>query len=132
MASHAEYDIEHLGVDASLTKDFCSNSIEWMRATLEIASIQDVTVVKSDATQFDFDRCSPIALALLDVDLYQPIYDILPKLYKRLSSGGVIIVDDCAHSPKWEGALVAYRQFMKETGKPENIVCGKLGIIRKP
>jgi predicted O-methyltransferase YrrM len=103
-----------------------------MRATLRVSGIDNVRVIKCDATEFNFDECGEISFALLDVDLYQPIADILPKLYSRLAPGGIIVVDDCAPSPKWEGALIAYREFVGVLGADSEILCGKLGIIRRP
>ena len=94
--SHSDYDIDILGKDPSLRGYFQNNSDAWMRATLRVSNIRNVEVVKTDATIFDFDRCGAIAFALLDVDLYSPIIDIFPKLYERLSPGGVIVCDDCA------------------------------------
>lgn len=74
----------------------------------------------------------PIAFALLDVDLYKPIDDILPKLYAQLSDGGLIVVDDCVPGhPYWEGAYLAYRDFASKIGAPEEIVSDKFGLVCK-
>jgi O-methyltransferase len=127
---HSNYDIEKLGMDGSLVEHFTQNDPSWLKASLKLANIDCVDIVPGDATKFDFRRCGPISFALLDVDLFQPIYDILPKLYKEMSPGGIIVVDDCAPSKKWEGALHAYRKFMADMQMPEQIVCHKLGIVR--
>jgi O-methyltransferase len=129
-ANHANHDIEKLGMDRSLAKHITQNDPRWLKASLKVARIDSVEIVPVDATKFDFSKCGPISFALLDVDLFQPIYDILPKLYKEMSPGGIIVVDDCAPSRKWEGALHAYRKFMAEMQIPEQIVCHKLGIVR--
>ena len=90
-----------------------------------------VEIVKGDATKFDFDSIPKIAFALLDVDLYEPIANILPKLYDKLAPGGIVVVDDCEPGDKWEGALVAYKEYMASRGQEPNIVSGKLGLVRK-
>lgn len=129
--TQATHDIVKLGKDPELKNYFRSNDISWLRASLADSGIDNFQIFKGDASVFDYSRCGPIALALLDVDLYLPIYSILPQLYKNLSPGGLIIVDDCAPSTKWEGALLAYQKFTDENGIEQNIVCGKLGIIRR-
>lgn len=131
--SQANYDVETLGKNPKLRKSFKNNDQSWMLASLSASDIQDVDVIRGDATQFDYKKCGPIAFALLDVDIYQPIKDILPKLYNQLSDGGIIVVDDCIPDhPYWEGALIAYREFVSEINAPEEIVSGKFGLVRKP
>lgn len=129
--SHAEHDIKILGKNPDLKKAFRRNSIEWFHATMRVDRVSGVDAIKGDATLFDFDTIPRIAFALLDVDLYKPISDILPKLYDRLLPGGVIIVDDCEPGDKWEGALLAYKEFMAARGEVPEIVSGKLGLVRK-
>ncbi len=129
--SHAQHDIDLLGKDSSLKNDFKNNDESWMQASLRAGNVKNYVVHKCDATEFDYKICSPIAIALLDVDLYQPIYSILPKLYENLSPGGLIVVDDCAPSTKWEGALIAYQKFTSEMGIKQQIVNGKLGLIQR-
>ena len=129
--SHANHDIVQLGKDKTLKKYFNKNDVSWLQASLKDSNINDFEIIKGDASIFDYSRCAPIAFALLDVDLFIPIYTVLPMLYENLSPGGLIIVDDCAPSPMWEGALLAYQKFTQEVGIEPEIVCGKLGVIRK-
>lgn len=129
--SHAEHDIRVLGKNPDLKKAFRRNSVEWLRATLRVGRVSGVEIVKGDATKFDFDSIPKIAFALLDVDLYEPIANILPKLYDKLAPGGIVVVDDCEPGDKWEGALVAYKEYMASRGQEPNIVSGKLGLVRK-
>jgi hypothetical protein len=65
---------------------------------------------------------------LLDVDLYIPIRDSLPKIYAAMSPGGVLIVDDCQPNELWDGAIQAYEEFIKEKGIPQEIAFDKLGM----
>lgn len=129
---HANYDIDQLERDPDLKGDFSENSESWFHATLRANEVSGVEVVKGDASLFDFSKISPIAFSLLDVDLYKPISMILPGLYAALSPGGVIVVDDCCPNPKWEGAFIAYKEFMMARGEAPEVAAGKLGIIRKP
>lgn len=130
--SQASYDIETLGKEPSLRKFFKNNDESWMKSSLVASGIQNVEVIKTDATKYDFQKCGTIAFALLDVDLYQPIKDILPRLYEQLGEGGVIVVDDCVPDhPYWGGAYLAYKEFMEDINVPEEIVTRKLGLVRK-
>ena len=79
----------------------------------------------------DFSGIGPIAFALLDVDLYLPMAAILPKLYRAMSPGGLILVDDCMPHAYWDGALVAYNEFVAQQGLNPRIEHDKIGVIRK-
>jgi hypothetical protein len=59
--------------------------------------------------------CAPdkIALLRLDTDWYESTYHELLHLFPRITSGGVLIVDDYGH---WEGARRAVDQYFVETG----------------
>jgi hypothetical protein len=52
-----------------------------------------------------------IALLRLDTDWYESTYHELTHLYPRLSSQGVLIIDDYGH---WEGARRAVNQYWDE------------------
>ena len=52
-----------------------------------------------------------IALLRLDTDWYESTYHELLHLYPRLSSGGVLIIDDYGH---WKGAKRAVDQYIEE------------------
>jgi hypothetical protein len=110
-----------------------SNSKEWYSKTLIAHGINDATVYKSDAKEFDYSVIGELAFCLFDVDLFKPTEAVLPILYELLVPGGVIIVDDCqAESSIYDGAGEAYRLFCSKKGFKEEIVFDKLGIIRKP
>lgn len=111
---------------------FRNNSKKWFERTLLDAGHESVTVFQKDVSEFDFQLVSPVSFALLDVDLYKPIEVCLPRLYKALSLGGIIIVDDCDPTdPNYDGAYYAYIEFMASNQLPVCIVGRKLGIIRK-
>ncbi len=110
-----------------------SNKKEWYSKTLIANGIDNAKIYQSDAKEFDYSIIGPLAFCLFDVDLYKPTEHILPLIYEILVPGGIIIVDDC--SPElsiYDGAGEAYRNFCAKMGFKEEIVNGKLGIIKKP
>jgi hypothetical protein len=110
-----------------------SNSKAWFSKTLKAHGIKDAKIYECDAKLFDYDALPSVAFCLFDVDLYLPTKNVLPKLYSKLSPGGVIVVDDCsALESIYDGAGQAYREFCGEMGLKEEVVFTKLGIIRKP
>jgi len=52
-----------------------------------------------------------IALLRLDTDWYESTRHELIHLYPRLSTGGILIIDDYGH---WEGARKAVDEYIKE------------------
>ena len=56
-----------------------------------------------------------IAILRLDTDWYESTRHELEHLYPRLSSGGVLILDDYGW---WEGAREAVDEFLERTGAP--------------
>ena len=110
-----------------------SNSKKWYAKTLIAHGIENAHIVQSDAKQFDYSVIGPLAFCLLDVDLYKPVENVLPRLYEILVPGGVIIVDDCALEESiYVGAGEAYRDFCSKFGITQELVHEKLGVIRKP
>ena len=54
---------------------------------------------------------SKIALAYLDVDLYQPTVEAMKFILPRMVPGGMIVIDDCG-DPNWPGVEKAVRENM--------------------
>jgi hypothetical protein len=52
-----------------------------------------------------------VALALLDVDLYEPTAAALDGLHERLSQGAIIVADEYGH-PDWPGETMAVDEFL--------------------
>lgn len=129
---HVDYEVDQRNKDGGvLGRYFVTNKKKWFDHSLETSGIRSVVSIESDATKFDFDRIGEIAFALLDIDLYLPMIDIMPKLYRNLSPGGIILVDDCMPHELWDGSLAAYDEFVSHTGIERTIVLDKIGIIRK-
>jgi hypothetical protein len=55
-----------------------------------------------------------IAILRLDTDWYESTRHELEHLYPRLSSGGVLLLDDYGY---WEGAREAVDEFLAQTGE---------------
>jgi hypothetical protein len=99
---------------------------------MAVHGLKRVKSIECDATQFDLSSVAPTAFCLIDVDLYIPVKDLLPKVFSRMSSGGIIVVDDCQPDQMWDGALQAYREFARERNLSTEIVAEKLGVVRFP
>lgn len=117
------------------------NNVEWFKESLARRAIKDVRIIQADISEVDATALPRISFCLLDVDLYRPVTAGLNKVFPLLSSGGIIVVDDCwatkehpfhpSLPDKVDGALDAYREFLARNDLPEEIVEGKLGVIRK-
>jgi O-methyltransferase len=100
-----------------------------VRKTLDLNGFPGVTLVKADASTYDYSRHDQISFALIDVDLYLPVRKALDAIWPRMADGGIIVIDDCAPENIYDGALQAYREFVAERGLPDRVVHTKLGVI---
>jgi O-methyltransferase len=122
-----------LGLPRANAKLFRANSRERVRRTLERLDIaRHVHLVEGDICELDPDRIPDgISVALLDVDLRDPIREGLAKLHPKLAPGGVILVDDCKAGTSWVGASVGYEDFVAEQGLEPRYFLG-FGVVEKP
>jgi O-methyltransferase len=127
---HVDYEITNRGKSDFLRNVFTVNKKSWFDQTVKLNGLDRVKSFEMDITKFDFSTIPPIAFCLLDVDLYQPIKEVLPKLYAAMSPGGIIVIDDCQADAPWDGALQAYDEFVTERQMSREIVAVKLGILR--
>jgi O-methyltransferase len=115
-----------------IENSFAVNKQKWFDWTMLQNAITRVKSIEADVNQYDLRTLGPLSFCLLDVDLYRPIRKSLKELYDVLSPGGIMVVDDCDESNRvWDGADQAYKEFMKDAGRPIEIRHGKLGLIRK-
>jgi O-methyltransferase len=129
---HLDYEADRRDKDRSVDLWFVNNKKKWYDYSLGVSGVHSVVSIECDAAKFDFASIGPIAFALLDVDLYLPMAAILPELYRNLSPGAMVVVDDCMPHAHWDGALVAYDEFVAKSGLERKIVLDKIGIITKP
>lgn len=109
-----------------------SNSKDWYTKTLIAHGIRNARVIQADAKQLDYSQFAPVAFCFLDIDLYNPIASVLPRIHDVLAPGGMIVVDDCNPADSlYDGAGHAYREFCASRGIAPEIVHDNLGIIRK-
>lgn len=127
------FEIEHRGKPPGLIAGFENNRKEWFDESMRANGIRRVQSIQADVNRLDLTSLGPLALCLLDVDLYRPMSKALRELYEVLSPGGLLVVDDCdPANVRWDGADQAYREFTVSRGLPYQVVHGKLGLVRKP
>jgi hypothetical protein len=131
-SEHVEYEMQLRNKPEIIKHVFKANKKTWFDASMKLAGISDVISVEADVAQFDFLAVAPISFCLLDVDLYLPIAAALPRIYDGLSSGGMIVCDDCCPNTMYDGALQAYEEFVGNKELAHNVILGKFGIVRKP
>lgn len=54
-----------------------------------------------------------VAVANVDVDLYEAVRDGIAKIAPRIAPGGILIVEDAGHTPALIGSRVALSDFME-------------------
>jgi predicted O-methyltransferase YrrM len=129
---HVDYEVRERGVTADIRTAFAANNRAWFDRTMAANGVTRVRSIEGDAATFDYASIAPIAFCLLDVDLYLPTRQALPRIVDALAPGGVLVVDDCdPRNTHWNGASQAYEEFVRERGLTSIIEQGKLGVIRK-
>ena len=127
------FETSRRGKSAAALEGFRVNDKEWFDRNLKDNGIDRVKSYASDIKTFDLASAAPkISMCLLDVDLYQPIKVGLAKVLPLVSPGGLVVVDDMIENTTFDGARKAYRDFTTESGRPEEIVLSKLGVVRVP
>lgn len=111
--------------------EFRENSKATFDRTMRRNGVERVTSFRADASTFDYGKLAPFRLALVDVDLYQPVLAVLNSIYDLMSPGGVIVTDDCAPGGPWGGAYDAYQEFTRAKGIDSVILQDKLGLVIK-
>lgn len=115
-------DKDYQGVTAELqlaqhlekgTGVWCSAGIDDVRANMEATRypMERVHFVKGPVEKtIPATRPDTIALLRLDTDWHESTQHELKHLYPRLSSGGVLIIDDYGH---WQGARKAVDEYFR-------------------
>ena len=124
-----DYEVKNRGKKIEEIRGFAYNSLKvWKR---NFSKFKFINIIQADCSKFDFNTISPIKLSFLDVDLYIPTKNALPKIYDATVEGGVIIVDDVRDSWKYDGAFQAYMEFCNEKNINPTVVGNRCGIIYK-
>lgn len=125
-----DFEIRERGKSLSDLKAFGYNDFDvWRKNFSEFSFVQ---AIKSDCSAVDYASLSPIKLAFLDVDLYLPTKNTIPKIYDSLISGGAIVIDDILDNNVYDGAYQAYMEFCNLHNMKPEIIGTKCGVIRKP
>lgn len=90
-----------------------------------------VKPIKADCATLDYELFKPYSVVFLDVDLYLPTLNALPKLYESLETGGIIVLDDIRDSSSYDGAYHALLEFSKNNNISFKIIGNKCGVINK-
>jgi hypothetical protein len=76
-----------------------------------------------------------VAVANVDVDLYEAVRDGIAKIAPRIVSGGILIVEDPGHTPALIGSRVALSDFMEtslaQAFTPVYVESGQTLLIRR-
>lgn len=125
-----DYEVDHRGKKkGDLKGSFGYNDFEvWKR---NFRGFPFVKAIQGDCATFDYATIAPIKLAFLDVDLYLPVKRALPEIYKYVTAGGIILVDDVLNNAIYDGAYQAYMEFCDELRISPAVVGNKCGFIRK-
>lgn len=125
-----DYEVNHRGKKRwNFRGQFKYNDFDvWKRNFKEFLFVK---AIQSDCVVFDYGSIAPIKIAFLDVDLYLPIKESLPKIYEHVCEGGIIFVDDVKDNYQYDGSYQAYMEFCNEMKITPTILGNKCGIIRK-
>jgi len=128
-----EYEVTKRGKPRRSLDGFSVNHQDWFDQTLRDNQIQRARSVCGDIKNVDLSKqVSAISFCLIDVDLYLPVKHALAQVYPLLAKGGIIVIDDVSQHNAFDGAYEAYQEFARSLDAPPQIVCNKLGVIRKP
>ncbi|MEV0322978.1 TylF/MycF/NovP-related O-methyltransferase [Streptomyces sp. NPDC050658] len=120
-----------LGTPERLRRTFDFISLPAVRRSARTLGAPDVQFVQGDIVRLPAEELPPeISACLIDVDLSQPVYAALEKVWPRLAPGGVIVVDDCPPGDDYKARL-GYQKFAAEHGLVERYVLG-MGVLTGP
>lgn len=114
-----------------LRREFSANTPDLARWVMNRHGGAEVQMIVGDIASLPDDALpDPISACLIDIDLAEPIYVALTRIYPRLARGGIIVVDDCDDETLYK-ARIGYDRFVAEHDLPREITFGK-GIVRSP
>ncbi|UXT92366.1 TylF/MycF family methyltransferase [Agrobacterium pusense] len=131
-----DYDAAYTSTDTRWADSHQSAGYDIVRQRLERkCGINSVTVKKQNIITDDFlEGIDKIAMANLDVDLYEAVDVGLRKLAPKIVKGGLLICEDAGHTPALIGARLALQRFMdSDLGRdflPVFMESGQVFLIR--
>lgn len=120
-----------LGTPRRLRKSFDYISLPSVRRAAHKMGAPDIRFIQGDICRIPSEQLpQQISACLVDVDLSQPVYAALTKVYPLLSPNGVIVVGDCPEGDDYK-ARIGYQRFLAEQGLQERYVLG-MGVVTGP
>lgn len=85
---------------------------EYLSGALHETPSVEITVLKHNIITDDLPNFAPIAVANLDVDMYEAVLVGLQRLAPLIAPGGILIAEDPGHTPALAGAHHALTNFL--------------------
>ena len=111
-----EYEAAKVSADASWAGTHKTDGMETVASRLKRFETlgRPVHVVRNNIIEDDLPPgTEQIAVANLDVDIYEGVRDGLAKLAPRICVGGILIVEDPGHTPWLIGARIALDEWLE-------------------
>jgi hypothetical protein len=131
-----DYDEALASSDATWANTHATEGEAIVRHRLEgKAGANQVTVEKLNIITDELpDELGPIAVANIDVDLYEAVLAGLTRIAPLMQTGGIMICEDAGHTPALVGAALALEQFLdSDLGAgftPVHMTSGQTFLIR--
>lgn len=134
------YDAAKQSADAIWANSHATEGIDTVRARLKRHERADrglnVFVTRHNIVEEEIpNTIDEIAVANIDVDLYEAVKVALFKVAPRMSTNGIMIVEDPGHTPALVGARVALDEFLASDVArnfiPIHLESGQTFLIRK-
>ncbi len=129
--SSITHEVVHRGKKKSDIDKFKHHSPTHFEKHLRRLGYDNFRIVRGDCADVSWEEVGPIAVALLDVDLYLPTKHTLERMWPHVVPGGYCLVDDCKEGGPWDGAWQAYSEFIEEHDMPFMQVGTKGGLLKK-
>ncbi|MDN3358949.1 class I SAM-dependent methyltransferase [Actinomadura sp. DC4] len=124
-----DHDAER-GTPEAVRHGFAASSQILVRQILKQLGAPDVELVQADiVTMAPQSLPSPISAVLVDVDLSQPVYAALRKVWPLMAPGGMVLVDDCDLRTGFR-ARDGFQRFCAEFALAEDYTYG-MGVLRR-
>jgi len=124
-----EYEVHARGKNKSSLNAFTYGKEETFARNIRRCGYTNFVTIAGDASRLDYSRLAPIAVVLLDIDLYLPTIQVLNRIAPHMAHPSSIVVDDCVEERLWDGSLQAYREFIGARGMDAVLLGEKGGLI---
>lgn len=118
--SVTEHDGDHSKVGDYASMENYEDTLEKVLALHEAAAplngIKKYELIKGDASEtfnpwLEDNPQAIVAMAIFDMDLYKPTYDVLEKIIPRLTKGSLLVFDELNHK-QFPGETLAVRELI--------------------